>query len=584
MVTTTTTTKTTVSVRVRKEKNSFNPLNGVLIYLQFTTNYSTCIKKRTTTTTTTTKTTTTMNNSSLFRYKFTMSFWIYVVMILMIPVSAVDQQQQKEQTVLEAAAVDNSNNNGDMNNDNDPSSKTCSNIPQNDAGTGRKDCSADQEEQETQQAIQDVIDYVRENDGYINEKLKIYRPPGSAVRGIYTMEELEKDEIICELPWKLLISPENKHLYFDVEYEVEDKQEDSDEEANSDEEKYDEEEEGQSESQTDLCDSIDMLYVDMKYNLTAYGRFLRYHQPYRYIPSLWTEGGKMVYRDILDPDGKPHYFDQVPLFCELDSEVEENQLLLQDELWIHADMLIKARADDWYLTPFYDMTNHRNGPKYYNTHHIVDYGKTFTLTTNRRIMAGEQIYNSYNDCNKCDSRRHDYDTAQMFMDYGFVEDYPRFFLIESVRLKFRIHEEEEDEVRESPNENNNDEIDNASTESTTPTTTTKRVEFALPPSDLGVTYLEKEIERLEEFKNDNMALWMIDDDDDGKRKDVTEIRYKGIVLKQSELDAVLSLYDAFVSDYKLAIEAAKGKTSSAVWVECDPSEWWYTENYEEEGC
>jgi len=505
----------------------------------------------------------------------------------MTTISAVDQQQQ-EQTVVEAPVVDNNNSSDDddTNNDADPSSKTCSTIPQNDDGTATKDCSMDQEEQETKQAIQDVIDYVRDNDGYINEKLKIYRPPDSAVRGIYAMEELEKDEILCQLPWKLLISPENKYLYFKNVEKGED---------DEGEEEYDEEEE----YEMKFCDSIDMLYQDMKHNLTPYGRFLRYHQPYRYIPAVWTEGGKMVYRDILDPDGKPYHFDQYPLLCDMDDMDEENQIWLQDELWIHADMLIRARADDWILMPFYDMTNHRNGPKYYNSHHIMDYGKSFTLTANRRIMAGEQIYNSYNECNRCGARQYDFDTAQLFMHYGFVEDYPRFFLIESARLKFRIYEEEEEEVKETPNENNNAQNDNSSSESKTATTTTKRVEFALPPSDLGVTYLEKEIKRLEEFKNDNTALWMqttietnssndhqhnSDDDGDAKSNIVNEIRYKGIVLKQFELDAVLSLFDAVVSGYKLAVEAAKGKTSNVVWVECDAEEWWYTENYEKEGC
>jgi len=52
----------------------------------------------------------------------------------------------------------------------------------------------------------------------------------------------------------------------------------------------------------------------------------------------------------------------------------------------------------------------------------------------RDISEGEELHNSYNQCNDCDSRRKDYGTPEIFQDYGFVESYPQRWVFPLRRL------------------------------------------------------------------------------------------------------------------------------------------------------
>ena len=75
-----------------------------------------------------------------------------------------------------------------------------------------------------------------------------------------------------------------------------------------------------------------------------------------------------------------------------------------------AAMLVLQRADDQILVPIYDMYSHNNG-KYYNTETTNLEGEKFFMKANRDIEKGEQISNSYNQCNTCGGRVDDYGTA-----------------------------------------------------------------------------------------------------------------------------------------------------------------------------
>ncbi|KAL7452501.1 hypothetical protein ACHAWC_005726 [Mediolabrus comicus] len=91
------------------------------------------------------------------------------------------------------------------------------------------------------------------------------------------------------------------------------------------------------------------------------------------------------------------------------------------------------------MVPFYDMHNHSNDPKKLNT---ISWkpekeGEDFTLHAIRDIVPGEQILISYNRCHGCwfDTKYKDCETRSfggtdhLFNQFGFVEDYPQFWIL-----------------------------------------------------------------------------------------------------------------------------------------------------------
>ncbi|EJK53783.1 hypothetical protein THAOC_26704, partial [Thalassiosira oceanica] len=156
----------------------------------------------------------------------------------------------------------------------------------------------------------------------------------------------------------------------------------------------------------------------------------------------------------------------------------------EDELEVHASMLVTARADGKKMIPFYDMINHRNGG-WYNAQH---YGTKdlFSLVTNRRIERGEQFYLSYNTCTICGSRIHKWGTIEMFWDYGFVEPFPQRYLFDSVRLKFGLDETKDGHNYENLNRNGEGSHSDGLV-----------VKWYVPPSQKGLDFLTAELDRLQ---------------------------------------------------------------------------------------
>ncbi len=100
-------------------------------------------------------------------------------------------------------------------------------------------------------------------------------------------------------------------------------------------------------------------------------------------------------------------------------------------------------------TPLKDMMNHNNGET--NVAHkydpyIEDPIETgYEIVTSKPILAGEELFNSYNQCSIC---YHYYDwfgTPEMFLHFGFVEGYPQRWLFDFARVKFDLDWKDGDE-------------------------------------------------------------------------------------------------------------------------------------------
>jgi hypothetical protein len=184
---------------------------------------------------------------------------------------------------------------------------------------------------------------------------------------------------------------------------------------------------------------------------------------------------------MLGPNLPPHRFQHV-----LGDWVEDcDGANLGDSLQKHACMLVIARTDYQIMVPFYDMINHHNG-KWYNIKHTLSYethlyqnhtDNLFEIVTSKRVKAGEELFNSYNQCNNCAEVKDWLGTPEMFNQYGFVERMPQRWLFHYARVKFDLTWKNEDE-----------------------STGELEVNFHVPPSERGMVFLREELKRLKDFE------------------------------------------------------------------------------------
>ena len=96
------------------------------------------------------------------------------------------------------------------------------------------------------------------------------------------------------------------------------------------------------------------------------------------------------------------------------------------------------------------MMNHSNS-KMNVVHKYNQYGgdpidKTgYEMVTSKPILAGEELYNSYNHCTICQQYYDWFGTPEMFLHFGFVEGYPQRWLFDFARVKFDLDWKDGDE-------------------------------------------------------------------------------------------------------------------------------------------
>lgn len=259
----------------------------------------------------------------------------------------------------------------------------------------------------------DLRNWIKSNGGFIHPNTRIGLDPTGQYRGVFvksvegeeggTPDGIEKDAIICEIPWDLIIKP-----------------------ANYDYDDYD-----------TNCDALHELYNQFQLgDESKYAPYINYlkNQPDGRIPSEWSVVGKKLLRKISDQDrhiGLPPY-DALDRF----EEQWMNECNGEDTpLARSAFFQFTSRDEDNLMVPFFDMHNHSNDPKKLNTipSKPESAGEPFTMRATRDIAPGEQIIISYNRCNVCwfDEKYEDCGirtvagTDHLFSQFGFVEDSPQ---------------------------------------------------------------------------------------------------------------------------------------------------------------
>lgn len=285
-----------------------------------------------------------------------------------------------------------------------------------------------------------LISWLVSNSGYMHPSLKMRRLDESdptSMFGVFTESELKEGTLLFSIPDDIILHSTDNEL-----------------------------------QQLD-CGLVRVLVEELKKKdeseFAPYINYLLDTQPPGQLPSGWSDAGKeMLMKALGDEnfnisDARIRYdHDQtfklkntlppsnaiswleIGWYKECDGE--------RDDLSQYAALLVLQRSWDDILIPIYDMVSHRNGI-WFNTKSDdrgVHKGNFVYVYANRDIFAEEQIYGSYNMCEDCSGRVTTYGTAEIFRDYGFVEDMPQTWIFPDIEIGFRMDELEEEDDEGNP--------------------------------------------------------------------------------------------------------------------------------------
>jgi hypothetical protein len=226
-----------------------------------------------------------------------------------------------------------------------------------------------------------------------------------------------------------------------------------------------------------------------------------------------------------------------------DVEYEDDDLAPDEEEAEDAYMFLVSRG--WYdkLIPVVDMLNHRNGPgRNVEVTPIDDKtGEDVAAYAWRDITAGDQLQYTYSECMDATCGfgewKYEINTQWIFVEFGFVELYPRRFVfdVDLAKTDTNYHQELTFEITtEHPNDENS-----------------KRIFkwIAETPDEKSVAWMRKELARLKSIET-------------RVRKEVSEL--ERVLLEEGggstvhnvehERDTILEYYEAYLEAFELALE------------------------------
>eukprot|EP00804_Cyclotella_cryptica_P014705 CCRYP_020191-RA/>CCRYP_020191-RA protein AED:0.03 eAED:0.03 QI:100/1/1/1/0.33/0.25/4/1464/410 len=297
--------------------------------------------------------------------------------------------------------------------------------------------------------ISNLIQWVRANGGYVNDKISFRRfnlgDPISP-RGVFATQEIDEGETLANIPWDIIIkSPER------ARGEVE----------------------GWSKDDCGVIQETMKVMAASAVNVEGnpYGRYLL-SQPHNYTVGFWSNKGQELFVEMTDDFLPPNSIDDMLLWEFKDACGGD----VNDPIAVQAAMLVRARSDWEYMVPIYDLFNHDNGK--YNIQHKYNPYKSsledtgYEVIASRKIYPGEQLYNSYNRCNICEAYYDWFGTPEVYLHFGFVESYPQRWLFDLARVKADLIVGNDGRVG---------------------------VKFLVPPSQKGIEMLRKQLIRLNDF-------------------------------------------------------------------------------------
>lgn len=286
--------------------------------------------------------------------------------------------------------------------------------------------------------ISSKIEWLRANGGYFNPKMQLgsLSSDSDSAFGFYAASDIETDEILLSIPPTVFLTDVRRKSRKQTETV------DLGPEGNG----------------VLYCRTVRNLIHEMKLgDKSFYAPYVNYLMDLitdedeglmSRVPSGWSQKGKELLDNVLgvQSDGSSIIPPMAPTEwivddwygdCEAEPSGEDGQMGLEEK----AALQVISRSWDQILLPVMDMIAHRNGDQYYNTKSNSVHGDVpVVLRASKPISKGSGIHTSYNQCEDCDLRHHTYGSAEMFRDYGFVEQYPQRWIFQAHEIIFDVEE------------------------------------------------------------------------------------------------------------------------------------------------
>jgi hypothetical protein len=266
------------------------------------------------------------------------------------------------------------------------------------------------------QQIQEVIDWIRSEGGYFNDKIEVRRADPSdptSYYGMFAKEKILSKERIMAIDSSSIIRYERS--FFDNEegfFQV-------------------------------LRGLTQMLLSELKLGAKSkYAVYINYllGQEHGQVAATWSEAGKSMLRVIID-EGE---IDSL-LTGWMENSFQGKSIKKGDPFEIQALAQVGQQGYNSLLIPLYDMAHHSTDKEAINMEHTSIHLDVVRVWASREIPAGQELFTAYGHCTACDTIvPEDWGTAEMLLYYGSVEPYPRKFTLgidEDVLLSIRENEQ-----------------------------------------------------------------------------------------------------------------------------------------------
>eukprot|EP00977_Amphora_coffeiformis_P020896 scaffold8605_cov178-Amphora_coffeaeformis.AAC.15 len=282
--------------------------------------------------------------------------------------------------------------------------------------------------------VEGMISWVRSHGGFFSEKLEMRRyDPNNAQSpyGMFATQDIASKETLFKLPHECImfaqgLADEDQHDHDEA---------DEDEEEREEEETYCGYDEEHFE---DMCPLAKTLIQEMRLgDKSKYAPYVNYllTQKYGQIPATYSEPGKMLIQKILGKVLPPKFATN-----SIKTMFHKSGCISPDDpLEEQAVALMMQRGYDVLLIPIFDMLNHHNG-KFNTESNSAGKDGYHNVRASKPIRAGEEVYNSYDQCADCGPTVKFWGTPEIFRDFGFVESYPQRFHFHEQEISFRVDE------------------------------------------------------------------------------------------------------------------------------------------------
>jgi hypothetical protein len=189
----------------------------------------------------------------------------------------------------------------------------------------------------------------------------------------------------------------------------------------------------------DICNAARQLHTQLELGddsfWAPYVNYLKATQPLGLLPVTFTRAGRELLQHVLMHDTpRPLPPESMDWWFLQHCNVQPHEA--------YAFQLLRQRSWDEIMIPVYDTMSHANGERLNTDCDQVQDADVITVRTTQNIVQGSELFVSYNFYPGSGNLASWYGTPEIFMDFGFVEQYPqRWVFRRTEQLAFELDQD-----------------------------------------------------------------------------------------------------------------------------------------------